>query len=104
MRKISDAVEFSGPPPAVHTGSNSRHARIAAQLTNHPGRWAYIHYGSSGSARSTALAIRTGKLSAYAPAGTYEAVARTVIVSGQEDHRVYLRYVGSGSSPKGDAA
>lgn len=94
MTDADGTVEFSGPPPAAHT-SNSRHARVVVQLVNNPRKWAVIgRYGSAGSARSTALNIRTGRLAAYAPAGSFDAAARTVITNGIAEHRVYARYIG----------
>ncbi|MYT30490.1 MULTISPECIES: hypothetical protein [unclassified Streptomyces] len=96
MTRSDGLVEFSGPPPAAHT-TNTRHARIVAQLVNNPGKWAVIgRYGSAASARSTALNIRTGKLAAYTPAGAFDAVARTVHSGDESEFRVYARFIGAG--------
>lgn len=50
--------------------------------------------GSSRSAGGMAYGIRQAKLQAYAPAGTFEARARTV----DGEHRVYARFVGEPTS------
>ncbi|WP_370420375.1 hypothetical protein AB8O64_19860 [Streptomyces sp. QH1-20] len=46
-------------------------------------------------ATSAAQAIRSARLPAYEPAGSYEAVARTVTEGGVVEFRVYARYVGA---------
>lgn len=86
-------VEFIGPPPQQ---KNTKHARIAAQLRAHPQVWAVVRRPASISrAASAAQAIKTGSLAAYEPAGSFEAVARTVIEGGRTEYRVYARYVGT---------
>jgi hypothetical protein len=47
-------------------------------------------YGSSAAAASTANTIRSGRLTAYAPTGHYDAKARTV----GKEYRVYAVYLG----------
>lgn len=85
-------VEFIGPPPAER---DTKHARIARELREHPKMWGVVQRAASTSrAASAAQAIRTAKLPAYTPAGHFEAVARTVIEGGVAEHRVYARYVG----------
>lgn len=67
------------------------HSLVAAQLRYRPGQWARIAVHSTASrAAGCAASIRSGKLRAYLPAGSYEAAART------EDgvHAVFARYVG----------
>ncbi|MEV0438988.1 hypothetical protein AB0I84_07810 [Streptomyces spectabilis] len=85
-------VEFTGPPPRRKT---TKHARIASLLREHPEAWAVVRRPATmARAAAAAHAIRSALLSAYEPAGSYEAVARTVIDAGQTEHRVYARYVG----------
>ncbi|MDT3395569.1 hypothetical protein RKE29_02705 [Streptomyces sp. B1866] len=86
------SVEFIGPPPA---GKNTKHDRNAQDLKARPGEWGVVQRTETNSrAASAAQAIRTAKLAAYAPAGSFEAVARTVTEAGVAEHRVYARYVG----------
>jgi hypothetical protein len=85
-------VEYLGPPPKQR---NTKHARIAADLRSHPGVWGVVRKpGTITRAASAAQAIRGAKLTAYEPAGSFEAVARSVKVSGEIEYRVYARYVG----------
>lgn len=87
MSRASTAtVEFLGPPPAAE----SKHSKIAAALRARPGEWAVVQRAATiGRAASAAQAIRSAKLSAYGPRGSYQAVARTV----GAEHRVYARFV-----------
>ncbi|MFF7415554.1 hypothetical protein [Streptomyces lydicus] len=85
-------VEFVGPPPKQR---NTKHARIAGELRAHPNVWGVVRKPTSITrAASAAQAIRNGRLNAYAPAGSFEAVARTVTEGGVVEYRVYARYVG----------
>lgn len=68
------------------------HVVIAAALADRPGEWAIVKEAKTQSAaNAAAFQIKTGRISSYAPAGTYEAVSRTV----DGKHRVYARYVGT---------
>lgn len=85
------AVAFGDLPEPGGGGERTLHSLIAAQLRQRPGEWARIATRSTASnAASTAHSIRSAKLRPYAPAGAYEAAART------EDgvHSVHARYVG----------
>ncbi|MFM9368093.1 hypothetical protein [Streptomyces sp. Da 82-17] len=84
-------VEFIGPPPRQR---NTKHFRIAAALRGNADAWGVVaRRANITRAASAAQAIKSGRLAAYAPAGRFEAVARTVVVDGVEEHRVYARYV-----------
>lgn len=88
-----NAVEFIGPPPQQQ--KNTKHARIAADLRQHPRTWGVVRRPTTPTrAASAAQAIRDGRLLAYLPVGSFEAVARTVVEGGVVEHRVYARYVG----------
>lgn len=86
-------VDFVGPPPKQR---NTKHARIASSLRRHPQEWGVVRTPSTSvRAASAAQAIRSARLPAYEPAGSFEAVSRTVIrKNGDVEHRVYARYVG----------
>ncbi|MEU3710516.1 hypothetical protein [Streptomyces catenulae] len=85
-------VEFIGPPPKQR---NTKHSRIAEQLKAHPRQWGVVQRPATiKRAAAAAQAIKTGRLPAYGPAGTFEAVARTITDGGRVEHRVYARYVG----------
>jgi hypothetical protein len=90
---LSNRIVFEEPPARTSRVSTTKtkNEKIAAKLRKHPGRWARI--GSSdkrGSISSTAHQINSAKLHAYAPAGSFEAVLRTV----GKEHRLYARYIG----------
>ncbi|GAA1176175.1 MULTISPECIES: hypothetical protein [Streptomyces violaceusniger group] len=90
---MSSTVEFVGPPPKQR---NTKHARIAGELRAHPKVWGVVRKPKSITrAASAAQAIRGARLPAYAPAGSFEAVARTVTEGGVVEYRVYARYVGT---------
>ncbi|AGP56839.1 hypothetical protein [Streptomyces rapamycinicus] len=81
------SVDFIGPPP---TGK-SEHNYIAEELRARPDEWAVVQRKATTTrAASAAQAIRSGKLRAYAPPGSFEAKSRTV----GGEHRVYARYLG----------
>ncbi|MFF0744191.1 hypothetical protein ACFYVL_27710 [Streptomyces sp. NPDC004111] len=85
------SVEFIGPPPA---GKNTKHHRAATALRGRPEEWGVVlRSASPAAAASAAQSIRTARLAAYAPAGSFQAIART-IDEGKTEHRVYARYVG----------
>jgi len=102
---MSDEIVFEEPPKGRNRGpSRVSHAIIAAQLRERPGIWAVIDKRATArSAANTAHAIRIARnMKAYAPAGAYEAMARTVPVleDGKRvtEYRVYARYVGEKKS------
>ncbi|MFJ7902397.1 hypothetical protein ACIQ6V_18205 [Streptomyces sp. NPDC096198] len=89
------SVKFlAGPPPARQT--NTRHALLVAQLRAHPNQWAEIQEKATGArAAAAAQAIRSAQLASYAPAGSFQAIARTVVENDVARHVVYARYVGT---------
>lgn len=83
-------LKFEPPPKRVRV-TWGRHADVASKLRAKPGEWAPIGtYNSSQTAASIARQIKRAVLSAYMPAGSFEAVSRTV----DGESRVYARYVG----------
>lgn len=94
--KVVSTVEYMGPPPAQR---NTKHARIACELRSRPQVWGVVRKPSSlDSASSAARAIREARLPAYAPPGSFEAVARSVSEGTTTEYRVYARYVGAAAS------
>lgn len=91
---------FEEPPPRSVVASTPRldygaHLGVAAALRLRPGEWARVGaYMSPETSASVAYAIKSAVTRAYLPAGSFEAVARTV----EGENRVYARYVGGGSS------
>ncbi len=68
-------------------GGGVRHEPITAELKAKPGEWGRIGpYKDARASSQIAYAIRQGSLTAYRPAGAFEAVGR--------QGWVYLRYVG----------
>ena len=85
------AVKSWGEPPNNRRGPSVKHGALAAELKTRPGVWAHaLTVGTARSAASTAQAVRSARLSAYAPAGSFDARSRTV--SGE--YRIYIRYLG----------
>lgn len=91
-------IRWEEPPGATYGGPGKgkpivAHDLIAFQLRSRPGEWALIVEGDPhGSLAST---INKGRLRAYVPAGSFEAVRRTV----DGGQNVYARYVGDGGAP-----
>lgn len=87
---MTQRIRWEDPPPPLGGRSQDRvHADLAARLRKRPRQWGMIGtYARANTAASTAQMIRNARLGAYGPAGTYEAVARTV----GGEHRVYARY------------
>ena len=85
-------------PPArrwgMRRGDYVDHHLVAETLKSNPDAWAKVgKYRTVNSSASVASHIRGGLLAAYAPAGTFEAVARTV----DGEYWVYARYIGEGN-------
>jgi hypothetical protein len=87
-------IRFEDPPSrggGREWSPKGTHESIAAQLKRKPMEWARCQTLSTvQSAANQADAVRNAKLTAYAPAGAFEAVSRTV----DGEHRVYARFVG----------
>jgi hypothetical protein len=91
------ALRFEDPPPARRNVVDPFAADLE-ELKQHPNRWAVIatHPRSEESkASAVAQAIRLGKTPACQPKGSFEAKQRRV----DEEHRVYVRYVGEQEQP-----
>lgn len=83
---VGEVFEW-GEPPAGRKGGGRAHAPIAVVLKSKPGEWARVgDYDSARISSQMAYVIRTGRLAAYAPAGSFEAVGRL--------GEVWARYVG----------
>lgn len=71
---------------------------FADALRARPGEWALLgKYSTAGTGRQSAYEIRNAlgpKDQPFAPAGSFEAEARTML----GEHRVYVRYVGGGAA------
>lgn len=87
------------PPPAARRASSEPpsefdHHGIAAELRARPGDWAVVC--ESGTNPALTARINRGELSAYRPAGCFEAVCRA---NGSGVLVIYARYLGD---PEGD--
>lgn len=93
-------IEFEDPPSRNRTGKPAVYLPEAAELREKPGQWAVLFTRpNSNNACSAAYQIRRGSMVAFKPAGSFEAMARTVDVrqddgSRLREHRVYVRFVG----------
>lgn len=84
---------FEDPPEIDRVRPDGpKHTRIAAALRDRPGEWAIVKTTlTHGAAAAAAHQIKTGRLSAYAPEGSFDAVSRTV----EGKHTVYAKYLGA---------
>lgn len=92
-------IRWEDPPPANSTGRTNAPRRtafwraVAAQLREAPGRWALVcdevEWNYAG---GTAGQITGGRLAAFRPPGSFEAITRTAY-----GYRVYARYIGDPS-------
>jgi hypothetical protein len=97
MAEPAAVIRWEEPPPGRPAGretgnGNSRWNAVAAELRAHPGRWALIREGESGSGLATH--IRQGHIACFTPAGDFDAVSRQA----RGVNRVYARYVGDPES------
>lgn len=93
-RRVILRFEEPPPRPSRPAPGKTKHERIATKLRRRPNEWARVAVYSNGPTMSSiAHGINTGKILAYAPAGDFEAVGRTL--AGK--HGVWARYVGDGS-------
>lgn len=82
-------IEFRDPPARLTRGRpvSPKWLAIAEALRARPGEWAYVgnHYTSK------AAEIKQGRLCAFRPAGSFDAVARNVANSRGD---LYVCYIG----------
>jgi hypothetical protein len=94
----ASVLEWADPPPTNRGkggGDLASHLRGAAdELRAHPGRWAKVLASQSNPAQ--AVRLKTGRLVAFRPAGSFEATLRTVgkTPEGKPLYDLYARYVG----------
>lgn len=84
-------IRWEDPPTAKPIGRHGvtlANELIASQLRRHPGEWALIAENPGNS--SLAGHIKSAAIAAFRPAGSYEAVTRTV----EGVVRIYARHVG----------
>jgi len=86
-------IRWQDPPPHYgHLGQAHEHQLIAATLKEHPQAWAVVAEGAG--LQGLARQIKSGRISAYQPAGSFEAVTRSRAGVG---HTIFARYVGEPS-------
>lgn len=94
-------IRFEELPPAPLNSRTDRqnfHARAADALRSRPKEWALVKTaGTAQAASAAAHQIKSGRLKAYNPPGTFEATARKV----DGEYRVYVRYVGEAGESRG---
>lgn len=87
------SVEFVDAPPSQSRGGRDW-VSVAEALRAKPEQWAKVATGVS---PNTAALIKKGKITAFRPAGSFEAVSRNGVVasSGARIADTYARYVGT---------
>lgn len=99
---MTDDIVWENPPrdrPGRGAGGVN-HRKVAAQLRSKPGVWGVVgEYSNGNTSSSIAWHIkRAANLPAYEPAGSFEAMARSVdtIKDGERvrHFRVYARWMG----------
>lgn len=98
------ALRFEDPPE--HRNAAARFEADLTELKQHPNRWAILATypatpaPSDGETKATAVAqaIRQGKTPACAPKGSFEVKQRRV----DDEHRVYVRYIGEEAASRGE--
>lgn len=87
--------ELTWEEPPVKGRNRNNWDAIAASLKANPNRWAVVAENVSA---STGTHIRHGRLTAFAPEGTFEArVAGAKAENGGRADKIYARYVGTAS-------
>jgi hypothetical protein len=83
------ALVWQDPPASKRGPRTTKHADAAAEMRANPGRWALV--GGPAKSCGSANLIRSAKVSAYAPAGSFETTTRR-----RPDGRfdIYARFVG----------
>ncbi len=81
-------MKFQDPPKAGNCKYD--HQSIAAELKANPGRWALVFENVFS---SLSVSIKSGRLAAYRPAGSFEALSASRNGSTNKAD-IYVRYVG----------
>lgn len=86
-------IVFTDPPPGPVRASAHPWHDIAEALKANPGQWALCLRGIHSSYASQ---IKHGKLTAFQPAGAFEARSVSTLPqeNGKRAHDLYVRYVG----------
>lgn len=94
MKKV---IRWEDPPAAKGPGLGAAWGPVADALRARPGEWALIEEGAP--ATTTANHVSHGKIAAFRPPGSFEAVARSRGRDsiGQRQHDIYARFVGAES-------
>ncbi len=90
-------IIWEDPPGAYSRGNKYR--ELLDQIRQQPGRWARLDGGGKSKTSTVAANIKRGVTAGSAPAGSFEAVSRTV--DGKSS--VYVRYVGDFGDEVADA-
>lgn len=96
---MTRSVKFGGQPAPAHQGVKKiDHEVVAEALKKRPGEWALVDYPEATPRRAGAMAayVRSGRNTAYRPAGTFEAVSRT---GPEREGELWVRYVGKTKTP-----
>ena len=91
---------WEAPAPRARPGRKPgtvTFAGEAAQLRANPGQWLRVRdypWAQEGTARTVGVQIRTGRYTAFRPAGAFEAETRTVLEGKQQKIVIWARFIG----------
>lgn len=87
-------IKWEDPPGIAGRIPGTKYLEIVEELRRNPGRWAMIGNFDP----SMATNIKEGRISAFRPHGSFEAMSRNTQVDGDGHRRadIYARYVGDG--------
>lgn len=86
------SINWEAPPEALLNRQRRDWQNVADELRARPGQWAVVAEGVSA---STGTHIRHGRLTAFAPAGSFEARVSGARSDEGKASKVYARYIGA---------
>ena len=91
--EMPEVFRWEDPPPMRRPSMGVDYDHLADILRANPGRWAVVREGTRARTVGHMSEIKSGKIAAFRPAGTFESTCR----SEGAKVTVYARYVGESS-------
>ncbi len=103
VTETDSTVKWEDPPAVTGRGrpGNEQWNKIAEELKQRPGKWALIRMNVPRDTHTVGR-IRTGKIKAFSPKGSFEASSRRIEDPALGDDKVfniYAKYVGENQEP-----